>query len=252
MGKELTLNMIIQRTRSDKFDSIKNLNVWGNDLDNISVIRELPNLEVLSLSVNHIASLKDFAACPRLTELYLRKNDVADLAEVQYLSSLKYLRVLWLWDNPCAQAPNYRPVIIKLLPHLVKLDNTEITPEERQAAAKAPIDFSYEPEVDDGERMEVYPQPKAESPVQERVKPAAREYLKKKSEPVSAMMGEEERPAMVKRQRTLQASSTNEDRPQENRSENILCAVLALLKELDVKGLELVKRDVDRKIAAKR
>jgi len=246
MGKELTFNMIIQRTRSDKFDSIKNLNVWGNDLDDISIIRELPNLEVLSLSVNHISSLKDFAACPRLTELYLRKNDVVDLAEVQYLTSLKQLRVLWLWDNPCSQSPNYRSIVIKLLPQLVKLDNTEITPEERQAATKVPIDFSYEAESCSKERVE---EVKRESPA----KPAAREYLKKKSEPVSVMMGDvEEKPVLVKRQKTLQASNTNMEYPQENRSENILCAVLALLKELDVKGLELVKRDVDRKIAAKR
>lgn len=253
MGKELTLNMIIQRTRSDKFDSIKNLNVWGNDLDDISIIRELPNLEVLSLSVNHITSLKEFAACPRLTELYLRKNDVADLSEVQYLTSLKHLRVLWLWDNPCSQIPNYRPIVIKLLPYLAKLDNTEITPEEREAAAKASIDFSSEEESCPRERMEAYPQVKRESPAQERVKPVAREYLKKKSEPVSVMMDcADERPIAVKRQKTLQASSANEDYTQENKSENILCAVLALLKELDVKGLELVKRDVDRKIAAKR
>jgi hypothetical protein len=32
------------------------------------------------------------------------------------------------------------------------------------------------------------------------------------------------------------------------RNENILCAVLALLKELDEGGLELVKRDIDRKL----
>lgn len=35
------------------------------------------------------------------------------------------------------------------------------------------------------------------------------------------------------------------------RNENILCAVLALLKELDENGLELVKRDIDRKIGEK-
>ena len=32
------------------------------------------------------------------------------------------------------------------------------------------------------------------------------------------------------------------------RNQNILCAVLALLKELDEGGLELVKRDIDRKL----
>jgi hypothetical protein len=32
------------------------------------------------------------------------------------------------------------------------------------------------------------------------------------------------------------------------RNENILCAVLALLKELDESGLELVKRDINKKL----
>ena len=36
--------------------------------------------------------------------------------------------------------------------------------------------------------------------------------------------------------------------PNNYRNENILCAVLALLKELDESGLELVKRDIERKI----
>lgn len=36
------------------------------------------------------------------------------------------------------------------------------------------------------------------------------------------------------------------------RNENILCAVLALLKELDESGLELVKRDIDRKLQSKK
>ena len=32
------------------------------------------------------------------------------------------------------------------------------------------------------------------------------------------------------------------------KNENILCAVLALLKELDENSLELVKRDIERKM----
>lgn len=37
----------------------------------------------------------------------------------------------------------------------------------------------------------------------------------------------------------------------EHRNENILCAVLALLKELGDSELELVKRDIERKISSK-
>jgi len=36
----------------------------------------------------------------------------------------------------------------------------------------------------------------------------------------------------------------------EHRNENILCAVLALLKELGDSELELVKRDIDRKLGS--
>jgi hypothetical protein len=32
------------------------------------------------------------------------------------------------------------------------------------------------------------------------------------------------------------------------RNENILCAVLSLVKELDENSLELLKRDIDRKL----
>jgi hypothetical protein len=48
--------------------------------------------------------------------------------------------VLWLWDNPCSDIPNYREIIIKHLPNLQKLDNMNITGEEKACAQK--ISFS--------------------------------------------------------------------------------------------------------------
>ena len=59
----------------------------------------------------------------------MRKNQIADLHELKYLSGLPNLKVLWLWDNPIAQHPVYRQFIIKSLPNLVKLDNTPISME---------------------------------------------------------------------------------------------------------------------------
>ena len=38
----------------------------------------------------------------------------------------------------------------------------------------------------------------------------------------------------------------------ESRNENIVCAVLALIKELDENSLEIVRRNVERKIGALR
>lgn len=45
----------------------------------------MPNLEICSLSLNKINSLKDFATQKKLAELYLRKNLIADLSETKYL-----------------------------------------------------------------------------------------------------------------------------------------------------------------------
>ena len=223
-GKQLTAELIIQRSKTDKFDKIKNLNLWGNEIENISVLKQLPNVEVLSLSVNKITSLKDFAACKKVTELYLRKNNISDLSEVNYLSGLEGLKVLWLWDNPCANHPNYRQYVIKALPKLVKLDNTAVTAEERNLAMGMNIDItkqpSSEPEIKQPE----------EAPTQNS----------------NVVNGEEDK---VQQPRAEHDNDHNQDR---SRSENILCAVLALLKELDGQQLDFVKKEVDKKIKAKK
>ena len=112
---------------------VRNLNLWGNDYSDIRVLRECPNVEVLSLSVNQIRTLADLAHCTQLRELYLRKNKIADLSEILYLVHLPFLSVLWLSENPCCSAPNYREFILSKLPHLTKLDNTDVTPDEREA-----------------------------------------------------------------------------------------------------------------------
>ena len=61
----------------------------------------------------------------------MRKNNIVDLGEVQYLTKLPKLQTLWLSHNPCAENPYYRLYVIRMLPGLVKLDNADITQEER-------------------------------------------------------------------------------------------------------------------------
>ncbi len=132
----LTENLVLSKARTDSLLHVKNLNLWGNDLTDVSILQRLPNVEVLSLSVNRISSLHDFQYCmecslrksntdqgSKLTELYLRKNEISNLEEVQFISSLKYLKVLWLSDNPCADKKDYRLYVIKVVPGLTKLDN---------------------------------------------------------------------------------------------------------------------------------
>ncbi|KAF4715436.1 hypothetical protein FOZ63_006306, partial [Perkinsus olseni] len=85
-NKVLTRQMLQLRCRSDRLDMIAKLNLWGSDLGDVGIIGEaMPALEVCSLSVNRIRTLSGFRVCSRLRELYLRKNAIRDLEEVEHL-----------------------------------------------------------------------------------------------------------------------------------------------------------------------
>jgi Leucine-rich repeat (LRR) protein len=75
-NKALTKEILISKCKTDKLQNIKNVNLWGNDYDDLSVMQELPNVEIVSLSLNKICSLRDFQNCMKLQELYLRKNQI--------------------------------------------------------------------------------------------------------------------------------------------------------------------------------
>lgn len=38
IGKPLTLDLVFTKTKSDSLQSIKNLNLWGNDLEDLKLI----------------------------------------------------------------------------------------------------------------------------------------------------------------------------------------------------------------------
>ena len=95
----------------------------------------MPGLEIISLSLNKISTLRDLTSCPNITEIYLRKNNISDLKEISHLTRLTRLRVLWLSHNPCAEHPFYRAYTIRTIPSLQKLDNAEVTAAEREQVA---------------------------------------------------------------------------------------------------------------------
>ena len=218
MSKPLTAELICLKTKAGNLESVKNLNLWGNEIDDVRIVKDMPNLEVLSLSVNKISSLKPFQYCKKLGELYLRKNNILDLSELKYLQGLQNLKVLWLWDNPCADVPNYREIVISTLPNLVKLDNQAITAEEKAQAPKVEIPKTKNRDNDMAKEVEVIRRERDASPI---VK-----------EPV-------------------RHNRVRKDTPHDSRNDNILCAVLALIKELDEYNLDIVRKEIDRKIAGK-
>ncbi|XP_076772740.1 cilia- and flagella-associated protein 410 isoform X2 [Arvicanthis niloticus] len=129
---KLTRKMVLSRAKASELHNVRKLNCWGSQLTDISICREMPSLEVITLSVNSVSSLEPVRGCHRLSELYLRKNRIPSLNELFYLKDLPHLRVLWLAENPCCgTSPHrYRMTVLRNLPHLQKLDNQAVTEEE--------------------------------------------------------------------------------------------------------------------------
>ncbi|XP_071746683.1 uncharacterized protein [Lepeophtheirus salmonis] len=122
------------------------LNCWGAELSDISIVRKLKNVQVLSLSVNNIHSLSDIQYCSNLKELYIRKNKIQELSDICWLRGLSSLTNLWLEENPCCASGSYseqyyRHTVIKALPQLRKLDNVEITPGEMVEAVSVGLEL---------------------------------------------------------------------------------------------------------------
>lgn len=71
---KLSEEMIIARTRVSDMGHVKKLNCWGADLTDVSILRKLKNVEVLSLSVNGITTLADVQDCKNLQVIFYTIN----------------------------------------------------------------------------------------------------------------------------------------------------------------------------------
>ena len=108
----LKRELVQQKTKNDNIKTVKNLNLWGQNLSDVNLIKDMINLEILSLSVNQISSLSSFENCTKLRELYLRKNNISQLSELSHLSNLTNLRKLNLSENPISFLEGYRANIV--------------------------------------------------------------------------------------------------------------------------------------------
>ncbi|KAF6019857.1 C21orf2 [Bugula neritina] len=221
---KLTEELVLARCRSKELASVRKINYWGTELDDISIMRKLVNVEVVSLSVNDITSLEDFQNCRNLQELYIRKNKISNLNEIYYLKKLPKLRTLWLADNPCATGTLYRMTVLKNLPNLNKLDNAVVETDELNVA------------IDQGADL-VIPE-------------GAEKFAEVQSEDSAENIG---KVTTLGDSNELNANLECRPLPEEKvavpsksgdatkfRDENILHAVLTLVKELNAESLESV------------
>ena len=84
----MTADWLLQTCGASSLESVKSVNLWAKSLTNedvATVLAQCSNLEVASLSLNKISSLHPFRKMNKLKELFLRKNEVADLSELGHL-----------------------------------------------------------------------------------------------------------------------------------------------------------------------
>lgn len=53
--------LILQKTKQSSITHVKNLNCWGKGLSDVEILRFMPYIQILSLSVNKISNLKPFS-----------------------------------------------------------------------------------------------------------------------------------------------------------------------------------------------
>jgi hypothetical protein len=119
----------------DALVKVRRINMWGTGLRDISLMRRLVTVEVVSLSMNEINDITPLISCKAMTELYLRKNKLP-LEQVAVISQLPALRILWLSDNPCARDRNYRSLCFLWGSNIAILDQVEVSREERETAER--------------------------------------------------------------------------------------------------------------------
>eukprot|EP00397_Hematodinium_sp_SG-2012_P033018 GEMP01035218.1.p1 GENE.GEMP01035218.1~~GEMP01035218.1.p1 ORF type:complete len:434 (+),score=87.54 GEMP01035218.1:83-1384(+) len=149
---KLSEQLVFQKTKVDRFDLITKLNVWGASLGDASLCERMPNLQVLSLSCNHITRLSHFRNCVNLLELYLRSNNIADAHELLHLRPLNKLSTLWLCNNPVADLSEYRAHVLSTVPTLRKFDSDDVnvTPEDIQGAMNTMDQLAMREQISSG------------------------------------------------------------------------------------------------------
>ncbi|XP_006876845.1 PREDICTED: protein C21orf2 homolog isoform X2 [Chrysochloris asiatica] len=240
----LTRKMVLSRAKASELESVRKLNCWGSRLTDISICREMPSLEVITLSVNGVSSLEPVRQCQRLSELYLRKNCISSLAELFYLKGLPRLRVLWLAENPCC-GPDphlYRMTVLRNLPGLQKLDNQTVTEEELSRALMEGDEITAAPAREDTENG---------SP---RMSFTLRS-MDPSTETEQDSLGFSTAEARPQGPTSQDQPSSFPPREPESTSSlksrnNVLTAVLLLLRELDAEGLEVIHQTVGSRLQA--
>jgi hypothetical protein len=133
-------NLILRENYINKLDNIDNLNhlsfldLSNNVLRNIdkSNIGFLPNLKTLICNDNYLKNVNAFNKLITLFYLSFENNKITDFNHIDKLNQLECLKELNLTGCPITKEYGYRFNIVKRFMNLNKIDNLEITKDERE------------------------------------------------------------------------------------------------------------------------
>ena len=126
MSRKLTIDLIFSEMNIKNISGLIALNLIGKNLNDISILSQIPSLEIISLNNNDINNLAVFKTLKNLKKLSLKGNNINDYNQIEYLKYCPKLEYLKLKDNPISKEKNYFSIIIEMLPKLKILDDIEV------------------------------------------------------------------------------------------------------------------------------
>ena len=131
---KLTKNIIYLKTKNSNLSVIKSLNIPNSNLSDLSILKTMPNLQIISFPSNKIKTLKYFENLSNLKELNLNNNLINDINEINYLKNCPKLNKISLKENPINSLRGYRYYIINFIPNIKNIDGIIISKEEKEMA----------------------------------------------------------------------------------------------------------------------
>lgn len=110
---------------------IRELNVSGNQLRSLRGLNKLSNLTTLLAADNPVESLSPLAGCDSLSYIDVSDNALLHVRQTEFLREIPWLHVLLMHGCPCFRKEHYRLRVLYRLPHLRRLDLTNVSEEEK-------------------------------------------------------------------------------------------------------------------------
>ena len=135
--------LVLRENSLSKIDVINHmefltfLDVSFNKLRNCDKtnIGTLPSLQVFLCDNNYLKNINGFEKFTSVQSLSFENNKIPDFNSLEKLSLLENLKDLSIVNNPVTKSINYRNIMIRMFSNLLKLDNKEITNEDREMLA---------------------------------------------------------------------------------------------------------------------